>query len=92
LRGEYSTRTIIRDIANIQCVRRGSEVTVMAPNRPPVTMWRKARASTPENYCVEALVESDTIHLRDSKGPQDVQLRFGRSSWTTFLEGLNHSG
>lgn len=61
-------------------------------DQQPGAAWRRARASIPKNYCVEALIAATSVHLRDSKGPQDVQLRFGRLSWTAFLEGLNHIG
>jgi hypothetical protein len=94
LREEYSAWTIIRDVANIQYVVRGSEVTIMTTSpsdQQPGAAWRKARASIPKNYCVEALVEADTVHLRDSKGPQDAHLRFGRLSWAEFLGCLDHS-
>jgi hypothetical protein len=60
------------------------------PSNQSAAKWRKARASVPRGYCVEALIEVDTVQLRDSKGPQDTQLRFGRRSWTEFLEGLYH--
>lgn len=66
----------------------------MAPNpsnKQPAARWRKARASVPRGYCVEALIGVNTVQLRDSKGPQDGQLRFDRPSWAAFLHGLTHS-
>jgi hypothetical protein len=54
-------------------------------DRPPVAGWRRASASVPNGHCVEVLVGRGQVGLRDSKGAPNVQLRFGRRNWESFL-------
>jgi hypothetical protein len=61
------------------------------PRPRPDAVWRRASASVKEGYCVEVLVRSDVVDLRDSKDPQDKQLRFDRRSWAWLLDRACHS-
>jgi len=49
--------------------------------------WRRSRRSYGSGACLEAA--SDTrIHVRDSKNPGDVVLRFTPAQWNAFVAGV----
>ncbi|GAA2664777.1 MULTISPECIES: DUF397 domain-containing protein [Actinosynnema] len=50
--------------------------------------WRKSSRSTTNPDCVELLITPDTTSVRDSKNRAGGRLRFGRSSFSGFLDGI----
>ncbi len=52
-------------------------------------VWRKSSRSGGSGDCVEVAIAGDTIGVRDSKDPEGPVLRFGRSEWQAFLEGID---
>jgi hypothetical protein len=51
--------------------------------------WHKAAASFQEANCVEAGEGAcGMIHVRDSKDPNGVQLRFTLAEWRAFTGGI----
>jgi hypothetical protein len=49
--------------------------------------WRRSRRSYGGGACLEA-ASGTHIHVRDSKNPQGVVLRFGPAQWNAFVDGV----
>ena len=47
--------------------------------------WRKSSYSDGEGECLEIALTPTTIHIRDSKTPENPHLTVAPTTWTTFL-------
>jgi len=47
--------------------------------------WRRARACAPANQCVEVLLATEDVAVRDTKPDIGPELHFYRASWASFL-------
>ncbi|ACU40175.1 DUF397 domain-containing protein [Actinosynnema pretiosum subsp. pretiosum] len=54
--------------------------------------WRKSSSSTTNPDCVELSITPDATSVRDSKDPSGGRLRFGRSSFSGFLDRIKREG
>lgn len=51
--------------------------------------WKKASASVSAGECVEiAVLDGETIGVRDSKDPDGAVLRFSRGEFRAFVAGV----
>jgi Domain of unknown function (DUF397) len=56
-----------------------------------VLFWMSSSFSFANGNCVEVARDGDTVHLRDSKHPEDGTLAFTVDEWAAFLAGV-HAG
>lgn len=52
--------------------------------------WRRSRRSYGGGACLEA-ASGARIHVRDSKNPKGVVLRFAPAQWSAFVAGVRSS-
>lgn len=53
--------------------------------------WYKSSASTGANNCVETRVFADgSVDVRNSKNPEDAQVRFTAGEWEAFVAGVKN--
>jgi Domain of unknown function (DUF397) len=57
---------------------------------PARATWRKSRASSSNNACVEVAVTPDAIGIRDTKDRTAGHLVLAPGSWAAFLEKASH--
>ncbi|WP_380282033.1 DUF397 domain-containing protein [Kitasatospora purpeofusca] len=50
--------------------------------------WKKARASDPNDNCVECGELNDATMVRDSKDPHGPALAFSGDAWLAFMAGI----
>jgi hypothetical protein len=60
----------------------------MEPGAPE---WRRSTLCD-SGQCVEIARLDDAFLVRDSKDPDGPMLRFGRSGWGEFIEGIREGG
>lgn len=53
--------------------------------------WRRSRRSYGGGACLEA-ASGTRIHIRDSKNPQGVVLRFTPAQWSMFVADVRSDG
>ncbi|WP_318215023.1 DUF397 domain-containing protein [Streptomyces sp. SCL15-6] len=54
--------------------------------------WHKSSYSSgSQGDCVEVAACPETVHVRDSKAPQDAQLAVSPAAWTRFLTYATHA-
>jgi hypothetical protein len=51
-------------------------------------VWRRSRRCGEAGACVEIARYDGGVALRDSKNPDGAVLRFGRTEWVAFVDGL----
>ncbi|GAA2815204.1 DUF397 domain-containing protein [Streptomyces showdoensis] len=49
--------------------------------------FKSSYSSSGDGDCVEVAACPTTVHVRDSKRPQDAQLALGPAAWGAFLAG-----
>ncbi|WP_283133356.1 DUF397 domain-containing protein [Rhizohabitans arisaemae] len=55
----------------------------------PGTQWRRSsRSNTQGNQCVEVIVGSTVVAVRDSKDPDGPRLVFTPREWEAFVGGV----
>jgi hypothetical protein len=50
--------------------------------------WRKSRASSNNNACVEATVRPDVVGIRDTKDRPSGHLAVHPTAWAAFLQDV----
>ncbi len=53
---------------------------------------RRSSFSCGNGACVEIVVESGAVHIRDSKDPDGPWLTLSRSRWTAFVREMKADG
>lgn len=54
--------------------------------RPSTLNWRKSKASSGNQECVEIASTAFTVLVRDSGDPSGAQLAFTSAQWTAFVQ------
>ena len=54
---------------------------------PPTTMWLRSTFCS-DSACIEVAAVPDGVAVRNSSDPQSGVLRFTRTEWDAFLDGV----
>lgn len=54
--------------------------------RPSMLNWRKSKASSNNQECVEIASTAFTVLVRDSGDPSGAQLAFTSAQWSAFVK------
>jgi Domain of unknown function (DUF397) len=51
-------------------------------------IWRRSSLCDFANGCVEVSYSDGEVHVRDSKNPMQIQMRFTVNEWAAFIGGV----